>query len=51
MAIRKSKTRTNLTIEKDLKIKLQEIAKEKDVSFNGLVIDILKEYMNRVESK
>lgn len=50
MAIRKSKTRTNLTIEKELKAKLQNIAKEKDISFNALIINVLKEYIREIEN-
>ena len=40
-----NKTRTNITIEKDLKFQLEEIAKNEGRSFNNLVINILKEYM------
>ena len=40
-----NKTRTNITIEKELKSQLEEIAKKKGRSFNNLVINILKEYM------
>lgn len=40
-----NKTRTNITIEKELKSKLEEIAKKEGRSFNNLVINILKEYM------
>jgi len=42
--IAKSNTRTNITIPKELKAKLEEIAKEQNRSFNNLVITILKEY-------
>ena len=40
-----NKTRTNITIEKELKSQLEEIAKKEWRSFNNLVINILKEYM------
>ena len=40
-----NKTRTNITIDKELKSKLEEIAKKEGRSFNNLVINILKEYM------
>ena len=40
-----NKTRTNITIEKELKSQLEEIAKQEGRSFNNLVINILKEYM------
>lgn len=41
-----NKTRTNITIEKDLKFQLEEIAKTQNRSFNNLVISILKDYIN-----
>ena len=37
-------TRTNITISKELKAKLEEIAKTQNRSFNNLVISILKDY-------
>ena len=40
-----NKTRTNITIEKELKSQLEEIAKKEGRSFNNLVINIIKEYM------
>ena len=40
-----SKTRTNITIEKELKSQLEEQAKKEGRSFNNLVINILKEYI------
>lgn len=40
-----NKTRTNITIEKELKYQLEEIAKKEGRSFNNLVINILKEYI------
>lgn len=40
-----NKTRTNITIEKELKSQLQELAKREGRSFNNLIINILKEYM------
>ena len=38
-------TRTNITIPKDLKAKLELIATEQNRSFNNLVIIILKEFV------
>lgn len=38
-------TRTNITIPKDLKAKLELIATEQNRSFNNLVITILKEFV------
>ena len=40
-----NKTRTNITIEKELKSQLEKIAKKEGRSCNNLVINILKEYM------
>lgn len=40
-----NKTRTNITIEKELKSQLEEIAKKEGRSFNNLVINIIKEYI------
>lgn len=37
-------TRTNITISKELKTKLEKIAKEENRSFNNLVITILDKY-------
>jgi predicted HicB family RNase H-like nuclease len=37
-------TRTNITISKELKSKLETIAKEQNRSFNNLVITILKNF-------
>lgn len=39
-------TRTNITISKELKAKLEEIAKTQNRSFNNLVISILKDYVD-----
>lgn len=39
-----NKTRTNITIEKELKSLLEKQAKKEGRSFNNLVISILKEY-------
>ena len=41
-----NKTRTNITIEKELKSQLEELAKKEGRSFNNLIINILKEYVN-----
>lgn len=38
-------TRTNITIPKDLKAKLELIATEQNRSFNNLVITVLKEFV------
>lgn len=39
------KTRTNITIEKELKAKLEELAKREHRSFNGLIISVLYDYV------
>ena len=43
MAVSKDNTRTNITIPKELKAELEEIAKKQNRSFNNLVITILKD--------
>ncbi len=45
MSISQDKTRTNITIPKDLKEKLEQIAKEENRSFNNLLITVLQEYV------
>ena len=44
MAISSDNTRTNITIPKYLKAKIENLAKEDGRSFNNLVIKILREY-------
>ena len=39
-------TRTNIAISKELKAKLEELAKQQHRSFNNLVISILKNYVD-----
>lgn len=39
------KTRSNITIDKELKKELEQIAKEQNRSFNNLVVTILTEYV------
>lgn len=51
MSVRKSKTRTNLTIQIKLKEQLQQIAKEEDRSFNSLVIQALEDFLKRKETR
>ena len=50
MAISDKNTRTNITFPKELKSKLEEIAKSQNRSFNNLVITILKEYSEKKEN-
>ena len=46
MSISNKNTRTTITIPKDLKKELEDIAKEQNRSFNNLVITILKNSFN-----
>lgn len=43
------KPRTNITIKKDLKARLEEIAKKENRSFNNLVITILKNHVDSAD--
>ena len=43
-------TRTNITISKELKKQLEDIAKEQNRSFNNLVITILKNFVSGTRS-
>ena len=45
MAVSEENTRTNITIPKELKKRLEEIAKSKNRSFNNLVITVLMDYV------
>jgi predicted HicB family RNase H-like nuclease len=49
MSISKAKVRANLIIDKDLKKKLEEIAKSKNRSFNNLIITVLQDYLESAE--
>ena len=42
-------TRTNLTISKELKKQLEDIAKDQNRSFNNLVITILKDFVSSTQ--
>lgn len=44
MSISSENTRTIITISKELKAKLEEIAKKEHRSFNNLVVYILEEF-------
>lgn len=43
-------TRTNITIPKELKKQLEQIAKEQNRSFNNLVITILKDFVSSTQN-
>jgi predicted DNA-binding protein len=49
MTISKDKTRTGITISKELKKELEILAKEKNRSFNNLLITILEDYIKSTE--
>ena len=42
MTISKKNTRTNITINKELKLKLEEMAKRENRTLNNLIITILQ---------
>lgn len=44
MSISDLNTRTNITIPKDLKQQLEQLAKDQNRTFNNLVITVLKNY-------
>ena len=46
-----NKTRTNITIEKELKSQLEEQAKKEDRSFNNYVVKILKDHVQALEDR
>lgn len=45
------KTRTNITIPKDLKARLEEISKQENRSFNNLVITVLQKFIDGADGK
>ena len=45
MTISTNKTRTMLTLEKEVKKQLEHIAKEQNRSLNNLIETVLKEYL------
>lgn len=47
MSVSELNTRTNITFPKDLKAKLEELAKKENRSFNNLVITILRDYVEK----
>lgn len=42
-------TRTNITISKELKSQLEELAKQDNRSFNNYVITVLKEHVDSLK--
>ena len=51
MAIGKDKVRTALTLEKEFKVKLEQLAKEDERSFNSFIIKVLKDYVKEKEKE
>ena len=47
-SISNENTRTNITISKELKAKLEELAKKDNRSFNNYVINVLKEHVDNL---
>lgn len=43
-------TRTNITIPKELKKQLEDLAKSENRSFNNLVITILKNFLSNTQN-
>lgn len=46
MSVSKDKTRTMLTINKEMKSTLEQLAKKDERSFNNFIIKILKDYID-----
>ncbi len=47
-SISNENTRTNITISKELKAKLEELAKQDNRSFNNYVITVLKDHVDNL---
>mgnify|MGYP003470861605 FL=1 len=51
MAVSSDKTRAIISLEKDLKAKLEELATNEDRSFSNYVVQILKEHVKSLDDK
>ena len=51
MAVSEDKTRTIISLEKNLKAKLESLAKQEDRSFNNYAVKILKDHVQSLEGK
>ena len=51
MAVSNDKTRTIISLEKDLKAKLETLAQQEDRSFNNYVVKILKDHVPALEDR
>ena len=50
-SISSENTRTNITISKELKAQLEELAKKDNRSFNNYVITVLKEHVDNLNKQ
>ena len=50
-SISNENTRTNITISKELKAQLEELAKQDNRSFNNYVSTVLKEHVENLSNK
>lgn len=48
MAVSSDKTRAIISLEKDLKSKIDELAKKDDRSFSNYVVQVLKEHVKSI---
>ena len=51
MAVSSDKTRAIISLEKDLKTKLEELANNEDRSFSNYVVQVLKEHVKSLGDK
>lgn len=51
MAVSNDKTRAIISLEKELKAKLDLLAQKDDRSFSNYVVQVLKEHVNKIESE
>lgn len=51
MAVSNDKTRTIISLEKDLKAKLETLAQQEDRSFNNYVVKIIKDHVQTLEDR
>jgi predicted DNA-binding protein len=49
MTVSDKNTRTNITFSKELKKRLEELAKQENRSFNNMVITILESYLKSIK--
>lgn len=49
MAVSNDKTRAIISLEKDLKAKIEQLANSEDRSFSNYVVQVLKEHVKSLE--